>query len=65
MIKECCVCGRREREGFWSRDHSMGEQHWVSHGYCPVCYQEFMERLDRLFRARGKKKYTVAATARG
>lgn len=62
MIKQCCVCGKREHQGLWSRDFFTDEQRRVSHGYCPACYEEFMERLDRLFLARGKKKYTVRAT---
>jgi hypothetical protein len=65
MIKECCVCGRREREGVWSRDFSRDEQLRVSHGYCPACYEEFMDRLDQLFLGRGKKKCAVVATVQG
>ncbi|HBI16052.1 MAG TPA: hypothetical protein DDY20_11150 [Desulfobulbaceae bacterium] len=61
MIRECCVCGKRERKGLWSRDYCPGEQVRISHGYCPVCYAEFMDRLDLLFMVRGQKKITAAA----
>ncbi|MFZ5797370.1 MAG: hypothetical protein C4563_04935 [Desulfobulbus sp.] len=62
MIKECCVCGKQERNGLWSREPGSPEEYRVSHGYCPVCYREFMERLDRLFPVRGKLTLTFAAT---
>ncbi|MHB8790604.1 MAG: hypothetical protein ACYDBT_12045 [Desulfobulbaceae bacterium] len=62
MIRECCVCGRREYMGIWRRKCNMDAQCRVSHGYCPDCYEEFMGRLDRLFQAGGK--HTVAATVR-
>ena len=64
MIKECCVCGKREHQGLWSLDFLAEEPRRVSHGYCPACYEEFMDRLERLFLARGKRKYTALATVR-
>ena len=65
MIKQCCVCGKRERNGCWGRDLYAGEQHRISHGYCPACYAEFMDRLDRMFLVRHKQKFTVSATVQG
>lgn len=64
MIKECCVCGRREHQGHWRRNFSTDEPCRISHGYCPSCYEEFMDRLDRLFLARNQAKYAVVTTVR-
>lgn len=59
MIKECCVCRKRERDGSWRREQGVAGE-WVSHGYCPCCYAEFMERLERLFLARGGRQAVTA-----
>lgn len=53
MIKECCVCRKRERDGAWRPEQGVAGER-VSHGYCPACYEEFMERLELLFLARGR-----------
>lgn len=54
MIKECCVCGKREHQGHWRREFFAEVRGRISHGYCPACYEEFMDRLDQLLLARGR-----------
>ena len=60
MIRECCVCGKREFEGHWTRDRSAEGRRGVSHVYCPGCFEGVMDKIDRhLDRQHGKRVYTV------
>jgi hypothetical protein len=40
----CCICGRQKRFGDW-RSAGLKPPRKPSHGYCPECFVELMERL--------------------
>lgn len=46
MIKVCCVCRKFEQEGQWQ---AKLVPFWtkVSHVYCPQCFDDFMNAIDR------------------
>lgn len=52
IIPICMKCGKiRDDDQYWSRVEAYFHRHWdlqFSHGYCPQCLQEEMERLDKM-----------------
>jgi len=62
MIKVCCVCGKVERRGEWVKEKGPVRQ-GSSHVYCPFCYEELMDDIDRYILQRWSKSvYTVINT---
>jgi len=46
MVKVCCVCRKIKQEGQWLGDKvSIGQK--VSHVYCPSCFNDLMDAVDR------------------
>ncbi len=48
MIKVCCVCSKVERNGDWLADTFTLSAEPITHGYCPVCYEDAMKELIRI-----------------
>lgn len=44
----CCVCQRTKQHNGWKKITVAPEED-VSHGYCPQCYQQFMQQVRRFF----------------
>ncbi len=48
IIVKCCVCGRVLINTSWRQmDEDPGDDVLVSHGFCPVCFENAMASLDR------------------
>jgi len=44
----CCVCLKTKKQKGWAKQAARsGVQ--LSHGYCPQCYQQMMERVENFF----------------
>lgn len=44
----CCVCHKTKNHKGWAKQTARsGGQ--LSHGYCPQCYQQMMERVTNFF----------------
>ncbi|HEX9714919.1 MAG TPA: hypothetical protein VGA28_04420 [Desulfurivibrionaceae bacterium] len=44
----CCVCLKTKQPKGWAKQAARsGGQ--LSHGYCPQCYQQMMERVETFF----------------
>ncbi len=44
----CCVCHKTKNNHRWTKQAiKSGMQ--PSHGYCPQCYQQLMERVENFF----------------
>jgi hypothetical protein len=48
IIVKCCVCGRVLIGAKWREiDEDPGDEVLVSHGFCPVCFENAMRSLER------------------
>jgi hypothetical protein len=51
IVPICLKCGQvRDDDDYWSRVETYFRRHWdleFTHGYCPKCFQEEMDRLDK------------------
>ena len=56
MIRECCVCKRIEEKGTWAGNSVSAGKHAVTHVYCPECFGEMMDEVDRFFTRKACKK---------
>lgn len=45
----CCVCHKSKDRKGWS-DHSQHRDTMISHGYCPECYRQAIEKIETHFR---------------
>jgi len=47
IIMKCCVCQRIKTDHGWDY-HFMATSgnEVISHGYCPLCYQDAMDELE-------------------
>lgn len=62
MKRVCCVCRKVEHEGQWY-EYSVATVRSVSHVYCPHCYQDLMDEIDRYaLHQLSKTVYTVRTT---
>lgn len=51
----CCVCLKTKQPKGWAKQAARsGGQ--LSHGYCPQCYQQMMERVENFFVMNGCRK---------
>jgi len=51
----CCVCHKTKKPKGWAKQAARsGTQ--LSHGYCPQCYQQMMERIENFFGMNGCRK---------
>jgi hypothetical protein len=41
----CCACRRHNKNGEWVQLHEL-EEHRLSHGYCPSCYEKIIKRAE-------------------
>ena len=48
MEKVCCVCSRVKLEQSWVKDVKRIAMVKPSHGYCPDCYREAMQKVMSL-----------------
>ena len=46
MIRQCCVCKRIFENGEWVYSSSDLELEEITHGYCEVCYEDFMRTVS-------------------
>lgn len=55
MIKKCCVCCKVKVDGKWelSTGHCAGQR--ITHVYCPFCFAETMDWIERYDMIRGRK----------
>ncbi len=59
MIRVCCVCRKVEKKGQWITTLSSTLQK-VSHVYCPICYEDVLDKIERYaLRRWNKSVYTV------
>lgn len=59
MIRMCCMCRKIEQEGLWEKQQAPHTRK-VSHVYCPLCYEDLMDEIDRFALQRMNKSiYTV------
>jgi len=62
VVKVCCVCRKMEQQGQWLSNYPPS-LHRVSHVYCPSCFAELMDRLDRYSLQKWNRSvYTVIET---
>lgn len=47
MIRMCCVCRKVENKGNWQDQPEAATEKKVSHVYCPPCYEDLMDEIDR------------------
>jgi len=49
MTKICCVCQRVQQGSSWEKQRERGAvgEERVTHGYCPLCFEESMAALLR------------------
>lgn len=59
MTKVCCVCSKVEQQGGWTSDCVLSATQQLSHGYCPVCFEDVMEDLSRFFKKRNTAQLPV------
>ena len=45
MEKVCCVCNRVKMENSWVKRVKRLTMSKPSHGYCPECYREAMQKV--------------------
>ncbi|MDG4474591.1 hypothetical protein [Thiovibrio frasassiensis] len=45
----CCVCHKTKKHNSWAAKRSANSGDQRSHGYCPGCYQQMMERIENFF----------------
>lgn len=51
----CCVCHKTKKHKGWAKQAARsGAQ--LSHGYCPQCYQQMMEKVENFFVMNGCRK---------
>lgn len=51
----CCVCLKTKNHNGWKKQTARsGGQ--ISHGYCPQCYKQMMERVENFFVMNGYRK---------
>lgn len=51
----CCVCHKTKNHKGWGKQAARsGAQ--ISHGYCPQCYKQMMERVENFFVMDGCRK---------
>lgn len=48
MLTVCCVCKRTKRQGAWILEYSEPVGKPVSHGYCPDCFDDLMEKFPEI-----------------
>jgi hypothetical protein len=59
MKRVCCVCRRVEQDGQWLKNPVSAQQR-VSHVYCPLCYEDLMDEIDRYALQKWNKSvYTI------
>jgi hypothetical protein len=44
----CCVCLKTKKQKGWAKQAARSGVR-LSHGYCPQCYQQMMERVENFF----------------
>ena len=52
MRTVCCVCYKIKSEDGWVKQQK-NRSRKLSHGYCPDCYRETMQRIERNCLAQG------------
>jgi len=52
MRTVCCVCYKVKCEDGWVKQRKTRSDKY-SHGYCPDCYRETMQRIERNCRSLG------------
>ncbi|WP_028579755.1 hypothetical protein [Desulfogranum japonicum] len=57
MVTLCCVCGRIEQRGEWLDTSDLADNELVSHGYCPDCFNEAIQNIDRYEHASASELY--------
>lgn len=59
MTRMCCVCRKVEYEEGW-KDGPVSHFQTVSHVYCPPCYEDLMDEIDRYASQKSYKSiYTI------
>ena len=53
MRKICCMCKKTEDSHGWE-EQEPDRDSLVSHGYCPECFRQTMQRLSRMAKLNGK-----------
>ncbi|HIJ91338.1 MAG: hypothetical protein OEV89_11765 [Desulfobulbaceae bacterium] len=55
MLVICCVCHKTKAHNRWAKQAAKsGAQ--LSHGYCPQCYRQMMEKIENFFAMNGYRK---------
>lgn len=44
LITVCCVCKKVKNGNEWAAFDQISDQKQVSHGYCPLCCTQMMEK---------------------
>lgn len=44
----CCVCQKTKSHKGWTKQ-AAGSRAPHSHGYCPQCYQQILEKVENFF----------------
>lgn len=54
MTTICCICQKTKSPNGWSKNtHPEGI---LSHGYCPLCYSKFLNKLAGYAKAKGNRQ---------
>ena len=51
----CCVCQKTKNHNGWAKQAARSGAQF-SHGYCPQCYKQMMERVENFFLMNGYRK---------
>jgi len=52
MTKICCVCSKVEQDGDWITVCVTTATERLTHGYCPICFDDVMDDLGRIVNTR-------------
>ena len=62
MIRQCCVCKRIFVDGEWVHPSSDPlDYEDVTHGYCELCYEDFMQTVAEYVSLRGEHALATGA----
>ena len=60
MTRICCVCNKIEFHGAWVTADVQSGAGPLSHGYCPVCYDNELENIRLFLRERDRGRISPA-----